>query len=84
MGTNLNTSGKLNKKEAGKKIAELRSQLHQHNHSYYNLAESVISDKDFDMLLNELEGLEKLFPEFDDDLSPTKRPGGDPVDGFER
>jgi DNA ligase (NAD+) len=84
MGTNLNTSGKLNKKEAGKKIAELRSQLHQHNHSYYNLAESVISDKDFDMLLKELEGLEKLFPEFDDDLSPTKRPGGDPVDGFEK
>ncbi|MGY8917613.1 MAG: NAD-dependent DNA ligase LigA [Flavobacteriales bacterium] len=71
-------------KDIEEKIISLRAVLHSHNHSYYNLAESVISDKDFDTVLKELEELEKSHPEFNDDLSPTKRPGGDPVDGFEK
>jgi DNA ligase (NAD+) len=65
-------------------IEELRAELHDHNHLYYNLAKPVISDKEFDVLMKELEKLERSHPEFDDDLSPTKRPGGDPVDGFEK
>ena len=65
-------------------IEELRAELHGHNHFYYNLANPIISDKQFDVLMKELEKLEFSYPEFDDDLSPTKRPGGDPVDGFEK
>ena len=65
-------------------IEELRAELHGHNHFYYNLANPIISDKQFDVLMKELEKLELSHPEFDDDLSPTKRPGGDPVDGFEK
>lgn len=65
-------------------IEELRAELHNHNHLYYNLANPIISDKQFDVLMKELETLELSHPEFDDDLSPTKRPGGDPVDGFEK
>ena len=66
------------------RILELRKLLHKHNHLYYNLAAPIISDKEFDMMMKELEGLENENPQFDDPLSPTKRPGGDPVDGFEK
>ena len=66
------------------RILELREQLHSHNHLYYNTATPVISDREFDELMKELEDLERLHPQFDDPLSPTKRPGGDPVDGFDK
>ena len=66
------------------KIEKLRAELHDHNHRYYNLASPIISDKEFDLLLKELEKLEEVHPEFEDELSPTKRPGGDPVEGFEK
>lgn len=42
-----------------------------------------ISDKDFDMLLKELEALEKEYPEFADPDSPTQRVGSDLTKGFE-
>ena len=71
-------------KNIGERIEGLRADLHDHNHRYYNLADPIISDKEFDVLMKVLEKLEQSHPEFDDDLSPTKRPGGDPVDGFEK
>ena len=71
-------------KNIGGRIEGLRADLHDHNHRYYNLADPIISDKEFDVLMKVLEKLEQSHPEFDDDLSPTKRPGGDPVDGFEK
>lgn len=66
------------------RILELRAMLHEHNHLYYNLSQPSISDKEFDLLMKELEELEGQNPQFHDDLSPTQRPGGDPVDGFEK
>ena len=71
-------------KNIREKIEKLKAELHDHNHRYYNLASPIISDKKFDLLLKELEKLEKAHPEFEDELSPTKRPGGDPVEGFEK
>ncbi|MBM71964.1 MAG: DNA ligase (NAD(+)) LigA [Crocinitomicaceae bacterium] len=78
----MSQKGDLNKIE--NRIIELRKQLHHHNHLYYNVVEPVISDKEFDILLKELEELERQYPQFGDPLSPTQRPGGDPVDGFEK
>ena len=64
-------------KEAAKhKIEALSKELRAHNHSYYVLSESTISDYDFDMLLEELQKLEEQFPEFAFEDSPTKRVGG--------
>jgi DNA ligase (NAD+) len=74
--------GNIEKAEA--RIKELREQLHEHNRLYYNVVSPVISDKDFDLLMKELEALEVEFPQFNDELSPTRRPGGEPVDGFEK
>lgn len=64
-------------------IDELRAELHRHNHNYYILNSPEISDKDFDMMLKELEKLEKEHPEFYDPLSPTQRVGSDLSKGFE-
>lgn len=65
------------------RIETLRAELHRHNHNYYVLNAPEISDKDFDMMLKELEALEKEHPEFDDPLSPTRRVGSDLTKGFE-
>ena len=69
--------------QAKERIETLRADLHRHNHNYYVLNSPEISDKDFDMLMKELEKLEKEFPQFDDPLSPTKRVGSDLTKGFE-
>jgi len=70
-------------KEAQKRIVELSAELHKHNHNYYVLNNPELSDKEFDNLLKELEGLETNFPEFALETSPTKRVGGDLTDKFE-
>lgn len=66
-----------------KRIEELRRELNRHNHNYYVLNAPEISDKDFDMLLKELERLEAEHPEMADPLSPTQRVGSDLSKGFE-
>lgn len=63
--------------EAKSKIEKLTRDLNHHNHLYYVESNPEISDYDFDMLLNDLIQLEKTFPQFASDLSPTKRVGGD-------
>jgi DNA ligase (NAD+) len=63
--------------EAKKRIENLRKEIDGHNHRYYVLNQPVISDFEFDILLNELETLEKKFPEFASEDSPTRRVGSD-------
>ena len=63
--------------QAKARIETLRREINRHNHSYYVLNSPTISDRDFDMMLKELEGLEKEFPEFQDPDSPTMRVGSD-------
>ncbi len=64
------------------RIESLREELNRHNHNYYVLNSPQISDKDFDMLMKELELLERNFPQYDDPLSPTHRVGSDLTKGF--
>ena len=59
------------------RIDELRTQLHQHNYNYYVLNAPVISDREFDLLLHELQDLEEQYPEYKDENSPTMRVGSD-------
>ncbi|MDE7334929.1 MAG: NAD-dependent DNA ligase LigA [Muribaculaceae bacterium] len=66
------------------RVAELRRELNRHNHLYYVLNSPEISDREFDMLLKELEQLEKEHPELDDPLSPTHRVGSDLSQTFEQ
>ena len=64
------------------RVAELRRELHYHNHRYYVLDDPVISDYDYDMLLQELRSIEEEHPELVTPDSPTHRIGGDPAEGF--
>lgn len=68
---------------AEERIFELRNVLNKHNHSYYLLNAPEISDKEFDLLMKELEALEIEHPELHDPLSPTQRVGSDLTKGFE-
>ncbi len=65
-------------------IIRLRDALERHNHNYYILNEPEISDREFDMMMKQLEQLEREYPEYDDPLSPTHRVGSDLTGGFEQ
>ncbi len=69
--------------EAGKRIEFLRKVLSEHNYRYYVLAEPSISDYDFDRMLEELQSLEKEWPQFSDPDSPTQKVGGEVNKNFE-
>ncbi len=64
------------------RIDTLREQINLHNRLYYVDNNPSISDYDYDMLVKELERLEKEHPEYDDPLSPTHRVGSDLSKGF--
>jgi DNA ligase (NAD+) len=61
----------------------LVKELNQHNYNYYVLAQPTIPDYEFDIKLKELEDLEKQYPEFQDENSPTQKVGGDITKKFE-
>src|SRR5580698_7145317 len=63
-------------------IEKLRKDLEHHDYLYYQ-GEPVITDLEFDRLMKELIDLEKAHPEFDSPDSPTRRVGGQPIEGFE-
>ena len=65
------------------RIQELQEILNKHNISYYVYDEPTISDYQYDLLLKELESLEKKHPEFIADNSPTRRVGGQPLSSFQ-
>lgn len=65
-------------------IDALRRDLHAHNHRYYVLAVPLISDREFDELMEKLQAWEAQHPEWSDANSPTQRVGGDLTDGFKK
>ncbi len=67
----------MTKTEAEERINFLREELDKHNFNYYILNQPTISDYEFDVLMQELIRLEKEYPEFFDENSPTQRVGSD-------
>ncbi|MEZ6162902.1 MAG: hypothetical protein R3B67_00510 [Phycisphaerales bacterium] len=66
-----------------KRIKELRDLLTRANRAYYTDADPIMSDREFDALLDELATLEHNHPDLADPNSPTVRVGGQPIAGFE-
>lgn len=66
------------------KIKALRDALEQHNYNYYVLSRPVISDREFDVMMKELQALEEAHPEYADPHSPTQRVGSDLSKEFEQ
>ena len=65
-----------------KRIEELRTQLHHHNHLYYVLDAPEIADAEYDRLLRELQELEARHPDAITPDSPTQRVGAEPLKAF--
>ncbi len=64
------------------RILELRRLIRHHEERYYVLADPEITDDAFDALMEELEALERAYPELVTPDSPTRRVGGRPAEGF--
>ncbi|MBU1948262.1 MAG: NAD-dependent DNA ligase LigA, partial [Candidatus Eisenbacteria bacterium] len=69
--------------EIRRRLEELRRQIHHHNRLYYVENQPILSDREFDRLLDELIHLESENPDLYDPSSPTQRVGGKPLEGFE-
>lgn len=72
----------MSKEDIKKRIEKLRKDIEYHNYRYYVLDAPVISDREYDQLLRELERLENENPEFFDANSPTQRVGAEPLKKF--
>jgi len=63
---------------------ELKEQVHLHNYRYHVLDAPLISDLEYDRLLNELKAIEIEHPDWVTPDSPTQRVGAIPLDKFEK
>ncbi|WP_419420623.1 NAD-dependent DNA ligase LigA [Legionella sp. D16C41] len=65
------------------RIEGLRQQIRLYDYHYYVLDEPLVPDIEYDRCFRELQALEKQFPEFISEDSPTQRVGVHPVTAFE-
>ncbi|HXV99780.1 MAG TPA: NAD-dependent DNA ligase LigA, partial [Anaerolineae bacterium] len=66
------------------RLTELRDQINYHLYRYHTLDDPVISDAEYDGLINELRDLEAQYPDLISPDSPTQRVGAQPLEGFEK
>lgn len=62
----------------------LRDEIRGHDRAYYVLAQPEISDRAYDALMRQLREIEDQHPDLVTPDSPTRRVGGQPIDGFEK
>ena len=63
---------------------ELKSQIQFHNYRYHVLDAPVVSDAEYDKLLNELKKIETDHPDWVTSDSPTQRAGAKAADRFDK
>ncbi len=64
------------------RITRLREQINYHAYRYYVLADPVVSDAEYDALVEELIALERAHPELITPDSPTQRVAESPLEGL--
>ena len=72
------------KEEQMDRIEGLREELRHHEHLYYVLDAPLLTDAQYDGLMNQLKVLEAEHPDLVTADSPTQRVGGKPADGFKK
>ncbi|MBI2645352.1 NAD-dependent DNA ligase LigA [Candidatus Uhrbacteria bacterium] len=72
------------KQEAHQRIQKLRETIDHHRYLYHVLDRQEITDEALDSLKHELFALEKEFPEFITQVSPTQRVAGAVLEGFKK
>jgi len=66
----------MDRLKAQNRISDLSEEIRKHDYNYYVLSKPVISDFEYDMLMEELIRLEKEYPELTESDSPTQHVGG--------
>jgi len=72
----------MNEQEVKIRIKEITDLINQHNYNYYTLSQPTVSDYDFDMMLKQLETLERQYPDLANPNSPTQKVGGQITKNF--
>jgi DNA ligase (NAD+) len=72
----------VSKQKANQRIEKLRKEIQYHEKKYYVDNDPQISDYEFDLLIKELQKLEREFPGFITPESPTQRVGEQLLEGF--
>jgi DNA ligase (NAD+) len=68
--------------DPARRAEKLRREIRRHEELYYRENRPEITDREFDALLTELAALESAHPEIVTPDSPTRRVGGEPLEGF--
>ena len=74
----------MDKKQAEKRIQELRKTVEYHAKKYYDEDKPEITDFEYDMMMLELRTLESQYPELITKTSLTQRVGGTVKEGFQK
>ena len=72
----------MTEREVVERVEQLRREINYHSHRYYVLDDPIISDAEYDVLMDELRGLEAEHPELVTPDSPTQRVEPQPVETF--
>ena len=70
------------RRDAERRIAELRTQIKRNDYRYYVLDDPELPDAEYDKLMIELRALESQYPDLVTADSPTQRVSGEPVAAF--
>ena len=65
----------MDRRQAKRRLKELRTELHHHNWLYYVQTKPEISDQAYDALYRELLEVEERFPDLVTPDSPSQRVG---------
>jgi DNA ligase (NAD+) len=74
----------LNQAQVRQHLEELRKQVHYHNYRYHVLDDPVISDHEYDLLVQEIKEIEGKYPDWITPDSPTQRAGAAPAEKFSK
>ncbi|MBC6414811.1 MAG: NAD-dependent DNA ligase LigA [Bdellovibrionales bacterium] len=75
---------KINTNKDLKRIQELKEKIRYHDSLYYNLDQPEITDFEYDNLFKELIHLEKKYPQFKTQDSPSQKITGEALSHFEK
>jgi DNA ligase (NAD+) len=72
----------VSKLNLAERTAQLRAEINEHNYRYHVLDDPIVSDAEYDALMNELKQIEAEHPDLITPDSPTQRVGGAIAEGF--
>lgn len=74
----------MNREEAARELERLAKEIAYHDNLYYNLAQPVLTDHEYDQLRKRNQEIEAAFPELVRPDSPSHRVGAPPLSSFQK